>query len=175
MTGSAAGEAGLPSLLGYAFSQVSAPALSALWIGRSWASDSLSATSVFPVRRWRPVSTIADGSAGSQDLTMTLRSCVALLLLITTCSGVPNTFAVDVSEAPGTTASLALCGEHAALKLSGATLRITRPITCEGEGDVRLKLKDGSSVICHVGYVTPGAEQSFRWRVHKGACEAILD
>jgi len=98
---------------------------------------------------------------------------LAGLLLLAGCSPVRNTFEVDAAASPDAVATLALCGKETPLNRSGQRLRVAFPITCEGHGEVRVQFEDGGRATCGVGYVTPGAVQDFRFRVHDGRCDPI--
>ena len=98
---------------------------------------------------------------------------ILVALVLTGCSAVPNTFEVDIAASPGATATLALCGNETPLTRIGGLLMTARPITCEGQGEVRVRFKDGGRARCGIGYVTPGALQDFRFRIRDGRCVAI--
>jgi len=94
---------------------------------------------------------------------------VVTALLLSACNSVTNTFEV---RAPGTaTAELQLCGQSTALNRSGAWLVKTQPITCEGEGAIVVRVGGEPPVKCHVGYVAPGAVQTFRFKVEGRDCQ----
>jgi hypothetical protein len=96
------------------------------------------------------------------------------LALLAGCSpAVANTFQVDATTSPGAEATLAICGKEMPLVRHGNLLATARPITCEGDGEVRVQLADGRISTCHIGYVTPDAEQEFRFRLLGGKCEPI--
>ncbi len=95
----------------------------------------------------------------------------ACLTLLGGCSPtVENTFRVDTSGDPAAVAVLMLCGKETDLARQGDMLTVALPIICEGDGEVRVRLTSGRQVTCQVGYVTPGAMQSFSYLLHEGAC-----
>lgn len=102
-----------------------------------------------------------------------MKLCFAALLLLAGCSPVRNTFEVDTAASSDAVAILALCGRETPLTRSGQLLKVARPITCEGHGEVQVRLKDGSRASCVVGYVTPGAVQNFHFQLRDGRCEPI--
>jgi hypothetical protein len=85
----------------------------------------------------------------------------------------PNTFQVDTAESPDAIAVLVLCGKETPLSRRGHVLEVSLPSMCEGEGDIRLRLKDGGRPTCHIGYVTTGIAQAFRFRLRGGQCESM--
>lgn len=97
-----------------------------------------------------------------------------LALLAAACSPrVANNFQV---EAPGAvSAELQLCGQTTRLDRAGDRFTGARTIDCEGEGDIVLSYAGGPSISCHVGYVTAGAGQTFRYRTRDGRCAPVLD
>jgi len=91
-----------------------------------------------------------------------------LPLLLIGCDRTANTFEV---QAPGAaSAELRLCGRTTSLQPSGGKLAASRAITCEGEGDITVRFPKRPPVGCHVGYVTPGAAQDFRFKVDGDRC-----
>jgi hypothetical protein len=101
---------------------------------------------------------------------------LALLLLLLVfplvegCERVDNTFVVNDVGGSVASAELRLCGSRVELSRSGHRLRGTKRISCEGEGDIVVRLSDGRRASCHIGYVTPGAEQSFEFNVEGAQC-----
>ena len=95
-------------------------------------------------------------------------SVLLLSLLVIGCERSPNSFTV---HAPGAvSAELRLCGEAVGLARSGDTLSVTHAIRCEGEGTIAVHFPDRPSASCHIGYVTPGAVQNFRFKVDGDRC-----
>jgi hypothetical protein len=91
-----------------------------------------------------------------------------ILLVMAGCDRAVNTFEVN---APGAaSAELQLCGKATSLKRSGDKLTVTRAISCEGEGVIIVHFPNRAPVSCHIGYVTPGAVQSFQFKVDDGQC-----
>ena len=102
-----------------------------------------------------------------------MRLCLIAVLLLAGCSPVRNTFDVDAAGYPDAVAVLVLCGKELPLTRLGSKLEVTSPITCEGEGDIQLRFKERGQSNCHVGYVTPGAVQVFRFRLRDGRCDPM--
>ena len=103
-----------------------------------------------------------------------MRLWLAGLTLLAGCSSaVANTFQVDTASSPGAVATLVICGKETPLERRGPLLAIARPITCEGHGEVRVRLADGRTSTCPIGYVTVGAKQEFRFRLLDGMCEPV--
>ena len=91
-------------------------------------------------------------------------------LLLTGCSPALNTF--EVSAPRNASASLRLCGRDTDLERLGGRLVALRAINCEGDGSIVVRAANRPPVICIVGYVTPGAVQSFRFRIDGDRCVA---
>ena len=81
-----------------------------------------------------------------------------------------NTFSVSDPTGRAVAAELRLCGATQTLHRSNAGFSAEVPITCEGDGEVRLHFVDGQQASCVVGYVTPGAEQRFDFVVSGNKC-----
>lgn len=97
------------------------------------------------------------------------------LLLVLALGGCAknNTFEVRDPRGLVSKATLRLCGSETPLEREGATLRLTRPITCEGNGEILLVYGDGGPEHCLVGYVTSDAEQDWRFRANQSSCEPL--
>jgi hypothetical protein len=95
-------------------------------------------------------------------------SLAMIALLLSGCRQVPNTFEVQAPDADA--AELQLCKQRTALKQSGSWFATIQPIGCEGEGKIAVRLTDKSIVSCHIGYVTPGAVQRFRFKIEGREC-----
>ncbi len=108
-----------------------------------------------------------------------LMKCGAPLLLLLLsmsvgCSRVDNTFAIGDPGGNVTSAELRLCGSQIQLSRSDHQLSGKKRVTCEGEGEILVRLSDGRETSCHIGYVTPGAEQNFAFIVENAQCRAKL-
>lgn len=91
-------------------------------------------------------------------------------LLATGCDRIANTF--EVRAVGATSADLILCGQSTPLKLADGKFTGTFPIRCEGDGAIKVGFHDRPQVSCPIGYVTPGAVQSFKFEVNNGQCDA---
>ena len=89
------------------------------------------------------------------------------------CSSAQNRIEVDTADAANVSGVVILCGRQADLVTQGERLRATMPATCEGSGEVRLRLEDGRVVTCPVGYVTPGAGQTFLFVLNGEECASV--
>lgn len=93
-----------------------------------------------------------------------------LVVVVAGCSPTNNEFVVvDQSDAVAS-AELQLCGERRLLERKGNVLAGTLPVKCEGHGRILVHLRNERTTICPVGYVTPGAEQTFRYQIEDGQC-----
>lgn len=91
--------------------------------------------------------------------------------LLAGCTPVPNDVRVTATGFPDATGVVVLCGKHETpLRRRGDVLAAAVPIRCEGSGVARIRLKDGRTFDCPVGYVTPGARQSFDFLLGEGGC-----
>jgi hypothetical protein len=63
-----------------------------------------------------------------------------------------------------------LCGKNSALTKHDSEFKGWVAITCEGEGHVVVMEAHGREIFCHIGYVTPGADQAFGFTVENGRC-----
>lgn len=89
-------------------------------------------------------------------------------LLLVGCIRAQNTF--EVSAPGAVSAELQLCAKTTRLTQSGELFTGARAIDCEGRGAITVRFADGPPVSCLVGYVTPGAAQSFRFKVAERQC-----
>lgn len=97
------------------------------------------------------------------------------LVALAACSPVAaNTFEVDATISPEAVATLMLCGKERPLERRGHILTVAQPSTCEGEGMVRVRFKDGHTTDCRIGYVTGGMGQDFRFRLGESGCVPII-
>lgn len=95
--------------------------------------------------------------------------CLGLLTLVS-CKRVSNEFIIHDPEGVVSSAELRLCGDRLQLAKSNDEIRVKVPITCEGEGSILVDLSGGRETACHIGYVTPGGEQTFEFVVQNGQC-----
>lgn len=94
----------------------------------------------------------------------------AILMLVSGCSRVPNSFVVEDQNRAVASAKLVLCGSETPFERTGDRLVVSKRIECEGSGLVRLRYASGEEHECVVGYVTPGAVQDFTFRATKNGC-----
>lgn len=92
------------------------------------------------------------------------------LMFLASCQRVENGFVVRDPEGVVATAELRVCGKHQPLSESQGVFSTQLGITCEGSGDIRVRLKNGSETTCPVGYVTPGLKQSLEYKIQDGVC-----
>jgi len=107
---------------------------------------------------------------------------LSILFLGTGCdrmidAAMADRFSVEVGEDRAAGAELHLGGSNGpptSLRRSGRFLVTSRVIHGDGDGVIRVRLKDGSVVECTVGYVTNGARQEWGYKVVGQECiEAI--
>lgn len=100
-----------------------------------------------------------------------MRTLAPLLLLICwSCTRIENTFVVKDEAKLVTSATLTLCGKDTPLRRGGDRFGGGKVIDCEGSGRIRLRYASGQEHDCTVGYVTPGAVQSFTFRATATGC-----
>ncbi|XJJ70266.1 hypothetical protein WBP07_28770 [Novosphingobium sp. BL-8A] len=98
-----------------------------------------------------------------------MRSIVLLIPLVAMgCNRVPNAF--EVRAAGAVSAELTLCGQSTELTQTGEKFAGSVSIRCEGDGVIKVSFANQQAVNCTVGYVTPGAVQSFKFKVENGRC-----
>lgn len=104
-----------------------------------------------------------------------MKKAVTFLMLaglfgLSSCQKVSNEFVVRDPEMVVSSAELRLCGNRLNLDRSENELRGTMTITCEGEGSILVRFLDGNETTCRIGYVTPGAQQTFEFVIEDGQC-----
>ena len=101
---------------------------------------------------------------------------VPLLLVIALggCAGPENTFVVQDPRSLVSSATLRLCGSETPLVRHGDRLSLSRSISCEGDGEIRLVYADGGPEHCIVGYVTPDLKQDFIFRAEQSRCLPMM-
>ena len=95
---------------------------------------------------------------------------ILAITLIAGCSKRDNEFIVVDAKNTALSAILEICDESVNLSKVREGFSKKVPIACEGEGSIRVHLKSNHEVTCPVGYVTPGAEQIFRFVIENGQC-----
>lgn len=93
-----------------------------------------------------------------------------ILITLSACSRVENSFVVIDQQNLVSKAMLVLCGTQYPLQRTGARLVVRKPVTCEGSGHITLHFVSGDEHDCIVGYVTPGMAQSFVYRATPKGC-----
>ena len=84
------------------------------------------------------------------------------------CDRVPNAF--EVQAAGAVSAELTLCDQTTELTRTGEKFAGEVSIRCEGDGVIKVRFPNQQAVNCTIGYVTPGADQSFKFKVENGRC-----
>lgn len=101
---------------------------------------------------------------------------VATLLMVfglfnlASCKKVDNEFIIRDPANMISSAELRLCGKRLNLTKFEGEMRGKMPITCEGEGSILVRFSDDNETSCRIGYVTPGAEQTFEFVIEAGRC-----
>lgn len=90
------------------------------------------------------------------------------------CSRVENSFTVEDEGRTIAVADLVLCDSTTPLKRVDGRFVVSKPISCEGEGYIRLTYASGQEKECRIGYVTPGAKQDFRFRAGESKCQPLI-
>jgi hypothetical protein len=98
------------------------------------------------------------------------RGLTMMLLSLSACSRVGNSFVVEDGLRLVEEATLELCGSEVLLIRAGDHLAVSKTITCEGSGRIALRYSSGAEHYCPVGYVTPGAVQTFRYTAMENGC-----
>lgn len=99
-----------------------------------------------------------------------MRAVILLPLLAMGCDRAVNAF--EVQAAGAVSAEVTLCGHSIQLMRTGETFSGTVPVRCEGEGVLKVRFPTQQPVNCTIGYVTPGAVQSFKFKVENGLCSS---
>jgi hypothetical protein len=101
--------------------------------------------------------------------------CIPLLLMLALggCTGAKNTFQVQDPRGLVRSATLRLCGSETPMVREGSALTLTRSISCEGDGEIRLIYKDGRPEHCPIGYVTSDAKQDWHFRADQASCQPL--
>ena len=95
---------------------------------------------------------------------------LALAMLLCGCSRSTDSFSVRSIQSDAQSASLSVCGKTTPLTRSADGLFVgSRSIDCEGDGEVRVLLRDGTIVRCPIGYVT-GIHQEWAFTVTGNTC-----
>jgi hypothetical protein len=89
---------------------------------------------------------------------------------LSSCEKVGNNFVIKNPANTVSSAEVRLCNKQLLLTKSEGDFRGVVPITCEGEGDVLIHFSTGHETICKIGYVTPGAQQSFQFIIEGNSC-----
>jgi hypothetical protein len=92
-------------------------------------------------------------------------------LILYSCKISYNRFIVRDPERSVISANLLLCGRIIGLSKTADAFRALMPATCEGEGKIIIRLSNREETVCRVGYVTPGAEQTFEFSVKSWRCQ----
>lgn len=94
---------------------------------------------------------------------------LAIVLALGGCEK-DDSFLVDDPHNLVRSATLFVCSSATPMHRVGSAVKVTRAITCENQGYIRLIYRDGTREYCGVGYVTPGAEQDWRFRAEPTSC-----
>ena len=89
---------------------------------------------------------------------------------LSSCKKVSNDFLIKDPTNTISSAEIRLCNKRLQLTRTEGEFRGEMPITCEGEGNILVHVSDGHETVCKIGYVTPGAEQSFQFVIESGSC-----
>ena len=92
------------------------------------------------------------------------------LLVGTWCWNSRNTFALSDPDGAVKSAELRLCGSTMALRQQERQFSGSKIITCEGSGEIMVRLSDGTETRCPIGYVTSGGRQDFEFVIKDGRC-----
>lgn len=98
---------------------------------------------------------------------------ISAMLSISSCMRVNNEFIIDDPEGVVSSAELRLCDKFLKLNRSEGVVRRAMPITCEGAGSILVRLSNGKETTCPIGYVTPGAQDTFRYVIKNGECQPV--
>ena len=98
-----------------------------------------------------------------------------LAFCLAACQRASNRFVVTASVDTVQSATVRLCNSQTGLGRRGDILEGSAPANCEGEGDIMLRLSNGRTALCRIGYVTPGAGQVFSYVVEKNQCHPVAE
>jgi hypothetical protein len=103
-----------------------------------------------------------------------LISIISILIAATAgCQKVDNRFYIEDADRSVSSAEVHLCGRQLKLFKVDSHLHGSLASKCEGEGNISVKLSNGDNASCHIGYVTPGAEQVFKFSIERGKCRTL--
>jgi hypothetical protein len=91
-----------------------------------------------------------------------------LLLAVAGCSS-GHRFEVDVGDLDLDRAELTLFGTTSRMDRSGSVLTAERGGS-DGSGRIEIVPREGTPIICPIGYVTNGENEPHRFMVRNGAC-----
>ena len=98
-----------------------------------------------------------------------LALCTAIL---SGCGETREFFAVEDRKGQVDSAILDLCGEQTNFPKRGGRFAAHVPVECEGSAEIRLRLMNDKDIVCEIGYVTPGAGQTFVFEIVDDECVA---
>lgn len=94
-------------------------------------------------------------------------------LALSACSQSADTFHVYDRQRRVRSANVDVCGRVTRLHRVGGQLFGIVPISCEGDGKVRLLLDNGREIDCLIGYVT-SLPQTWRYQIVAEKCGPLL-
>ena len=100
---------------------------------------------------------------------------VPLLVIFTlfgaaACTQTYNDFTVHDPDERIDSTQIRLCETKAAMIRTEDKLTARVPIVCEGSGDILVKMKDDSLIICEIGYVASGLDFVRNYEITEGNC-----
>ena len=95
------------------------------------------------------------------------------IVALASCNAEPDTFTVDDPNGFAKSAVLQLDGDGQPLGFRDGRFSATRRIGRDADGRIHVLYADGRTVDCPIGYVTPGAEQHWNFRLTKTTCESL--
>lgn len=99
------------------------------------------------------------------------RVCVFLsILALAACTSESSTFQVTVIGEPAVSAELQLCSSRRAMKYERNRFSYKMYVSCEGSGEIVVRLRDGSRVVCPIGYVTHGLPSTWEFVLAGSRC-----
>ena len=109
----------------------------------------------------------------ARRLQRSLAALAGIVLLAGCGSALRDSFMVEDPQGQIVGGELLLCEAVSPLEQVGEDWHANMHVDCEGSGEIRLALADGSQATCEVGYVTPGMLQDWLFHLEDGACVQV--
>jgi hypothetical protein len=93
-----------------------------------------------------------------------------IALSLWSCSRVQDEFVVRDPKSVVRSAELMMYGKRRQLVKSNGQYSIMFPIKYDANGVILVRMEDGSTIKCTIGYVAPGTESYWEYEIINGKC-----